>query len=40
VEKTMEVARAIMERAPEPVLRLNVPLKVDARAGDNWEVAH
>jgi DNA polymerase-1 len=40
VEKTMEVARAIMERAPEPVLRLNVPLKVDARAGDNWEAAH
>ena len=40
VEKTMEVARAIMERAPEPVLKLNVPLKVDARAGDNWEAAH
>ena len=33
-------ASAIMERAPEPVLRLNVPLKVDARAGDNWEAAH
>jgi DNA polymerase-1 len=40
VEKTMEVARAVMEKAPEPVLRLNVPLKVDARAGDNWEAAH
>jgi len=40
VDKTMEVAQAIMEQAPEPVLRLRVPLKVDARAGDNWEAAH
>jgi len=37
---SMEVAQAVMERAPEPVLRLSVPLKVDARAGDNWEAAH
>jgi DNA polymerase-1 len=40
VEKTMEVAQAVMEKAPEPVLKLRVPLKVDARAGDNWEAAH
>ena len=40
VDKTMEVARSVMERAPEPVLKLKVPLKVDARAGDNWEAAH
>jgi DNA polymerase I len=40
VEKTMEVARAVMERAPEPALKLNVPLQVDARAGDNWDAAH
>ena len=40
VDKTMEVAKAVMEKAPEPVLRLSVPLKVDARAGDNWEAAH
>jgi DNA polymerase I len=40
VDKTMEVALAVMEQAPEPVLRLRVPLKVDARAGDNWEAAH
>jgi DNA polymerase I len=40
VEKTMEVARAVMEQAPEPALKLKVPLKVDARAGDNWEAAH
>ncbi len=40
VDKTMEVALTVMEQAPEPVLRLRVPLKVDARAGDNWEAAH
>jgi DNA polymerase I len=40
VDKTMEVARVVMEKAPEPVLKLKVPLKVDARAGDNWEAAH
>ena len=40
VDKTMEVAQAVMEKAPEPALKLKVPLKVDARAGDNWEAAH
>jgi DNA polymerase-1 len=40
VDKTMEVAQAVMEKAPEPVLKLKVPLRVDARAGDNWEAAH
>jgi DNA polymerase-1 len=40
VDKTMEVAQAVMEKAPEPVLKLRVPLKVDARAGNNWEAAH
>ena len=40
VEATMEVARHIMERSPEPALKLKVPLKVDARAADNWEAAH
>ena len=40
VDKTIEVATKIMERAPEPVLKLAVPLKVDARAADNWEEAH
>jgi DNA polymerase-1 len=40
VEKTMEVAQSVMESAPEPVLKLRVPLKVDARAGANWEAAH
>jgi DNA polymerase-1 len=40
VDKTMEVAQSVMENAPEPALKLRVPLKVDARAGDNWEAAH
>ena len=40
VDKTMEVAQAVMEKAPEPALKLRVPLKVDARAGDHWEAAH
>jgi DNA polymerase-1 len=40
VAKTMEVAQSVMEKAPEPALRLKVPLKVDARSGDNWEAAH
>jgi DNA polymerase-1 len=40
VDKTMEVAKSVMEKAPEPALKLTVPLKVDARSGDNWEAAH
>ena len=39
-EKTMDVARRIMENAAEPALSLRVPLKVDARSADNWEAAH
>jgi DNA polymerase I-like protein with 3'-5' exonuclease and polymerase domains len=27
-------------RAKKIALKLNVPLKVDARSGDNWEAAH
>ena len=26
--------------APEPALKLHVPLQVDARAAQNWEEAH
>lgn len=40
VDATIEVARRVMERAPEPVQRLEVPLHVDAAAADNWEAAH
>ncbi|MHA1518183.1 MAG: DNA polymerase I [Alphaproteobacteria bacterium] len=39
-EKTMEIAQSVMESAAEPALKLKVPLKVDARAADNWEAAH
>ena len=40
VEATIETARGVMEKAPEPALQLAVPLKVDAQAADNWEAAH
>jgi DNA polymerase-1 len=39
-EPTMALARTVMEHSPEPALRLSVPLKVDAKAADNWEAAH
>ncbi|WP_026380551.1 DNA polymerase I [Afifella pfennigii] len=40
VEATIPVVARVMEEAPLPALRLKVPLKVDARAADNWEAAH
>lgn len=40
VEKTCEVVRRVMERAAEPVLKLSVPLTVEAKAGRNWDEAH
>ena len=40
VEATIATARGVMEKAPEPALKLAVPLKVDAQAADNWEAAH
>ncbi|MBN9016505.1 MAG: DNA polymerase I [Rhizobiales bacterium] len=40
VAATLPLVTGIMERAPEPAARLNVPLKVDARAADNWDEAH
>ena len=39
-EKTIEVVRATMERAPLPSLSLSVPLVVEADAGMNWAEAH
>jgi len=39
-EKTIDVARKVMESAPKPAIALTVPLVVDARAGANWEEAH
>jgi len=41
-----EIARAtpvivsVMEGAAFPAVQLSVPLRVDAKAGDNWEAAH
>ncbi len=40
VEATLPVVARVMEAAPEPAVRLVVPLQVDARAADNWEAAH
>src|SRR5215475_3131251 len=40
VAETLQVVKRVMEQAPEPALRLSVPLQVDARAAANWEAAH
>ncbi|MFO1088844.1 MAG: DNA polymerase I [Hyphomicrobiales bacterium] len=39
-EAVMDVAKQVMERAPEPAVRFKVPIRVDARAASNWEEAH
>jgi len=36
----MRLARAVMEKAAEPAVKLAVPVHVDAKAADNWEAAH
>ena len=40
LNETTEVVRNIMEKASEPVVKLDVPLVVDAGFGDNWADAH
>jgi DNA polymerase-1 len=40
VAKALPVIKQVMEKAPEPVLKLVVPLEVDARAASNWDEAH
>ncbi|MFZ1110272.1 MAG: DNA polymerase I [Rhodomicrobium sp.] len=40
VEATIEAATRVMERAAEPAVAFSVPLKVDARAAQNWDEAH
>ena len=40
VDATVPVVTRIMEEATLPAISLKVPLKVDARAADNWEAAH
>jgi DNA polymerase I len=39
-EEVIKVVSTTMENACAPALSLSVPLKVDARAADNWEEAH
>jgi DNA polymerase-1 len=40
VARAMPVIAGVMEAAALPAVQLSVPLKVDAKAGDNWEAAH
>ncbi len=40
VDQTIELVSNVMEKASLPSLQLAVPLKVDARAADNWDEAH
>ncbi|MDF2617782.1 MAG: polymerase [Xanthobacteraceae bacterium] len=40
IAATLPVVRETMELAPFPAVSLRVPLKVDARAAENWEEAH
>lgn len=39
-DKLIATAKKIMVQAPEPALKLAVPLVVDANAADNWDEAH
>ncbi|SFQ49383.1 DNA polymerase I [Roseivivax halotolerans] len=40
VDELVDAARAVMEGATDPVLKLDVPLVVDAGQGANWAEAH
>ena len=40
VDATIDTVVSVMEKATLPALSLSVPLKVDARAADNWDEAH
>jgi DNA polymerase-1 len=40
VGKASPIITQVMEKASEPSVRLRVPIRVDARAADNWEAAH
>ncbi|MBT4895905.1 MAG: DNA polymerase I [Rhodobacteraceae bacterium] len=40
VEELIQVAKQVMERASLPVVKLDVPLIVEAGSGLNWAVAH
>jgi DNA polymerase I len=38
--KLIKTARHVMETASEPVVKLSVPIRVDAKAAQNWDEAH
>lgn len=40
VEETTKIARDIMENASMPLIKLDIPLIVDAGVGSNWAKAH
>ncbi|PPQ40457.1 DNA polymerase I [Rhodoblastus acidophilus] len=40
VEATLAIVRTVMEEAALPAVDLSVPLRVEARAADNWDEAH
>ncbi|PDT53648.1 MULTISPECIES: DNA polymerase I [Sinorhizobium] len=40
IERTLPVIVSVMENAAMPALNMKVPLKVDARAAQNWDEAH
>jgi DNA polymerase I len=40
VDRALKIIAAVMEKAAEPAVRLNVPVHVDVNAADNWEAAH
>ncbi len=40
VELTKNIVKRVMIAAPEPAVKLSVPLQVDARAAQDWEAAH
>jgi DNA polymerase-1 len=40
VEATLPVVQQVMENSAMPAVSLAVPLRVDARAADNWDEAH
>jgi DNA polymerase I len=40
VDRTIKIAKSVMEKAALPAIALSVPLQVDAKAAANWEEAH
>ncbi len=40
IDAALPVIRHVMEKAPEPAVKLTVALQVDARAANNWDEAH